>query len=118
MGGWTGRDTFIFSSLIFTQFVSFLLFFSSARTHSLFGFMPLLLFPTRQFIPVAWVSTCPVLVTRHHTLSESRGPCIHASFVFLPTYLLVALNIAVVRRLDCNYLCSQSIEINMVVDFV
>jgi len=40
------------SSLIFTQFVSFL-FFSSARTHSLFGFMPLLLFPTRQFIPVA-----------------------------------------------------------------
>jgi hypothetical protein len=48
-----GHDTLIFSSLIFTQYVSFLLLFTSARTHSLFGFMPLLLFPTRQFIPVA-----------------------------------------------------------------
>ena len=52
--GWKiAYDTFIFSSLIFTQFVSFHLFFTSARAHPLSGFMPLLLFPIRQFIPVA-----------------------------------------------------------------
>jgi hypothetical protein len=49
----SGHDTFIFSRLIFTKFVSFLPFFISARTPSLSGFMPLLLFPIRQFIPVA-----------------------------------------------------------------
>jgi hypothetical protein len=106
MGGWTGRsngckrmdngyDTFRFSRNLFPFFSSLL----HALTHCLAlchcCFSP----PAGLFLSL-WVSTCPVLVTRHDTLSELRGPCIHASFVFLPTHLLVALNIAVVRRLD------------------
>jgi hypothetical protein len=71
-----GHDTFGFSPLIFTQFVSFRLSFS-ARTHTLPGFMPLLLYPIWQFLSSCplrhWnisslqVSTCHVIFTGHHT---------------------------------------------------
>ena len=85
-------------------------FFSSSLLHALTNCLALChccFSPPASLFLSLWVSTCPVLVTRHHTLSELRGPCILASFVCLPTYLLVALNISLVHRLPFPMLFSS-----------